>query len=283
MFYHVIIETTEKDKKKEFITHVAKNIEDKSILMSQYVVPYINNRKFIVNGYNVESKNIRRFQVKSSEENASKLVERAYDELRGSGVIVIYTEERVIDGERTKDITQEILDEANELKKGNETKQKEIVYYQKTDAELKIIAERFHLVARQIRERHNGRDTLNINDEYDVQDLFHALLRLHYDDIRKEEWVPSYAGGSSRTDFYLPEINTLVEIKKTRQGLGSKEIGGQLIIDIAQYQRHPGCKKIFCFVYDPDGRISNPSGIANDLTRTEGYIQIEVIIAPKGY
>jgi hypothetical protein len=54
------------------------------------------------------------------------------------------------------------------------------------------------------------------DDEYDVQDIFHALLRLFVDDIREEEWTPSYAGGASRMDFLLPELETVVEIKKTR-------------------------------------------------------------------
>lgn len=49
---------------------------------------------------------------------------------------------------------------------------------------------RFHAVAVQFRSRHDGRGTLDVNDEYDVQDLIHALLWLHFDDVRKEEWVP---------------------------------------------------------------------------------------------
>ncbi|MCZ8227650.1 MAG: hypothetical protein O9249_00855, partial [Burkholderiaceae bacterium] len=53
---------------------------------------------------------------------------------------------------------------------------------------------RFHAVAVQLRDRYSGRPTLDVNDEYDVQDLMHALLRLHFDDVRPEEWVPSYAG-----------------------------------------------------------------------------------------
>ena len=44
------------------------------------------------------------------------------------------------------------------------------------------LCERFHLVARQLRSRHNGRDTIGVQDEYDVQDLFHALLHLHFEE-----------------------------------------------------------------------------------------------------
>jgi hypothetical protein len=41
--------------------------------------------------------------------------------------------------------------------------------------EVEKICERFHIVARQLRSRHEGRPTLSISDEYDVQDLAHAL------------------------------------------------------------------------------------------------------------
>jgi hypothetical protein len=50
-------------------------------------------------------------------------------------------------------------------------------------------------------DRHDGRPTLGVGDEYDVQDLLHALLRLFFDDIRPEERTPSYAGESTRMDF----------------------------------------------------------------------------------
>ena len=147
---------------------------------------------------------------------------------------------------------------------------------------IKLLCERFHVVAKQIRARYDDRETLSVEDEYDVQDLFHAMLKLFFDDIRKEEWTPSYAGGSSRVDFLLKQEQTVIEIKKTRKGLAAKELGEQLIIDIQRYQAHPSCKSLLCFVYDPEGRISNPKGIENDLNRDFNGFYVEVIIAPKG-
>ena len=58
-----------------------------------------------------------------------------------------------------------------------------------------------HNVVRQLSHRYANRTTIEINDEYDVQDLFHALLTLYFDDIRNEEWTPSYAGACARHDF----------------------------------------------------------------------------------
>lgn len=57
--------------------------------------------------------------------------------------------------------------------------------------------------------------------------------------MRAEEWKPSYAGGSSRSDFLKPEVNTVIEIKKTRASMTTKELGEQRIIDIAKYKKHP--------------------------------------------
>ncbi len=144
-----------------------------------------------------------------------------------------------------------------------------------------IITSRFHKVVRQIRKRYNNRETLNVRDEYDVQDLFHALLKLFFDDIRPESYVPEYAGGNSRIDFILKNENIAIEIKKTRETLKSKELGEQLIIDIDRYKVYPDIDTLICFVYDPDGWIDNPSGIENDLSGQRGNLNIKVTIEPK--
>ncbi|QDA30116.1 hypothetical protein EJ573_04040 [Paenibacillus polymyxa] len=143
------------------------------------------------------------------------------------------------------------------------------------------ICVKFHQVSRQLRNRHANRSSLNIEDEYDVQDLFHALLTIYFDDIRAEEWTPSYAGSSSRVDFLLKSEEAVIEIKKTRKGLEAKELGEQLIIDIHKYKTHPNCKHLVCFVYDPEGRISNPRGIEVDLNKKDGDMTVEVIIRPE--
>jgi hypothetical protein len=143
------------------------------------------------------------------------------------------------------------------------------------------VCAKFHLVSRQLRERHDSRPTLDVDDEYDTQDLLHALLRLHFDDIRPEEWTPSYAGGSARMDFLLKQEKIVVEVKKTRKGLGVKEVGEQLIVDIQKYQKHPDCKALICFIYDPEGRIANPRGLENDLNGNKSGINVQVIVAPK--
>jgi hypothetical protein len=139
---------------------------------------------------------------------------------------------------------------------------------------------RFPLVARQMRGRHDNRPTLDVADEYDVQDLFHAMLTISFDDIRKEEWSPSYAGGSSRMDFLLPELEAVVEIKMMRKTLSTRQLGEELIVDIAKYKKHPQCRTLFCFVYDPEGRIVNPRGVESDLNSEQSEMTVTVSIVP---
>ena len=137
----------------------------------------------------------------------------------------------------------------------------------------------FHSIARQLRNRHDNRDTILIRDEYDVQDLLHALLYSQFEDIRAEEWTPSYAGKSARMDFLIRDINTVIEVKKTRDTLTEKEIGDQLIVDIERYKNHPDCSVLICFIYDPEERINNPKGLINDLEKANNGF-VKVIIQP---
>jgi len=143
------------------------------------------------------------------------------------------------------------------------------------------ICKKFHAVARQLGNRYDNRPTLEIKDEYDVQDLFHSLLKIYFDDVRPEEWVPSYAGGSSRIDFLLKKEKIVMEVKKTRKNLAGKEIGEQLLIDIAKYRQHPDCENLICFVYDPEGIIRNPKGLENDLNQqSNDDLKIIAVIEP---
>jgi hypothetical protein len=129
------------------------------------------------------------------------------------------------------------------------------------------ICSRLHLVARQLRVRHDGRPTLEIRDEYDVQDLLHALLRVDFDDVRTEEWTPSYAGGSARMDFLLKAEQIVIE--------------DELIIDVSRYKEHRDCRCLVCLVYDPDGIIGNPRGAEADLRKlSDSRLQVTAIVAP---
>jgi len=147
-----------------------------------------------------------------------------------------------------------------------------------TFVNLERLLRRFHNITRQLKHRHEDRPTIIMKDEYDVQDLLHALLRGLYDDVRTEEYCPSYAGSSSRMDFLLKQERVVIETKMTNEKFKDKQIGEQLIIDIKKYQKHPDCNRLICFVYDPSGYLKNPISLEADLSGIHDKMEVKVIV-----
>ena len=144
------------------------------------------------------------------------------------------------------------------------------------------LCRRFPLFVDRLQDRQRSRPSFAVDDEYDVQDLLHAILKLHFDDMRPEEYTPSYAGNASRVDFYLPRERIVVEAKMTRPNLGQKEVANQLIVDIARYTQMPTVDALICLVYDPERRCGNPRTLENDLEASVGRLKVRVIVCPQG-
>ena len=147
------------------------------------------------------------------------------------------------------------------------------------DSILSMVLNRFHKMAKSIKNRHANRTTLLIKDEYDVQDLLQGILRLFVDDVRAEDNTPSYAGGNSRIDFHLPEYDMYIETKMTREGLTDRKIGEELLIDIGRYKN--SCSTLVCFIYDPKEMLENPYGLIKDLENlSTDDLTVKVFINP---
>ena len=145
----------------------------------------------------------------------------------------------------------------------------------------KNLCQRFHAVARQLRLRGEYRPTISVEDEIDVQDLIHALLRQHFEDIGTDEWTPGYGDGVSRTTFLLNHDRLAIVVKKTRTGLSRKDLTEQVRADAERYRARGRCTQLLCFIYDPEGRIGNPRGLENELASSTEHFTVDVIVAPK--
>ena len=146
---------------------------------------------------------------------------------------------------------------------------------------VKTLCCRFHSVARQLRLRGEYRATLSVEDEFDAQDLLHALLRIQFDNIDTDEWTPSYSSGAPRTTLLLNDGRLAIIVKKTRPGLNAKDLTDQLRIDAERYRSHGRCTTLLCFMYDPEGRIGNPRGLEASLKSVNDSFVIDVLVAPK--
>ena len=140
---------------------------------------------------------------------------------------------------------------------------------------------RFHSVARQLRLRKDYRPTLEVDDDYDLQDLLCALLKVEFDEVATEEWTPPYTGGAPRTTLLVNRDQIAVVAKKTRAGVTTKELADQVAADSAYYRAQGRCSTLFCFMYDPEGRIGSPKRLETTLTSVSEHCRVEVLVAPK--
>jgi len=84
-------------------------------------------------------------------------------------------------------------------------------------------------------------------------------------------------------DFLIRPHNIVVEAKMTRKGLAERGIADQLLVDYARYERTPACRVLYCFVYDPQSRIKNATGLREDLeSRSSAKLTIKVAVRPFG-
>ena len=140
---------------------------------------------------------------------------------------------------------------------------------------------RFHSVVRQLRLRKDYRPTLEVDDDYDLQDLLCALLKVEFDEVATDEWTPPYTEGASRTTLLVNRDQIAIVAKKTRPGLTTKELTDQVTADAAYYRAQGRCSTLFCFMYDPEGRIGSPKRLETTLTSVSEHYRVEVLVAPK--
>jgi hypothetical protein len=145
------------------------------------------------------------------------------------------------------------------------------------------ICERFHRAIGHLVHRRKGKHPIDFRDEYDVQDVFGTIIKCCYEDVRDEEWTPSYAGRSKKIDFVVADIRTAAELKRARNG---QDVARELAEDIMFYKRKEGVDTLVCFVYDPDNIFRKDAAqIEKDLsghhTQDGHSLDVIVIIRPR--
>lgn len=141
------------------------------------------------------------------------------------------------------------------------------------------ICHKFPHAASSLDNRRGDREPLQIDDEYDLQYVFEALLRIEFDDVRPEEYGPSHAGSAPRIDFLIKGETIAVETKITRNGRGNEEIRTELAEDKEHYRAHPDCEYLVCYIYDPGHEIDNPAGFEADISEVTDNLVTEVLVS----
>jgi len=120
-----------------------------------------------------------------------------------------------------------------------------------------------------------------VTSEREVQDIVWILLRAVFDDLVDEEPLPQLGHSSYRSDFGLPHLGVLVEIKYVRSAGEFKHIEKQVIEDSVAYLRdRTTYKKIVVFIYDASASVQQHDVTAAALLALEDVIDVVIVSRP---
>lgn len=93
-----------------------------------------------------------------------------------------------------------------------------------------------------------SKNVYKINSEYDLQDLLWVVLKPLFPQMTDENPLQKHMGKSSRVDFYIPEINTFIELKYVETESQAKDISIQLDNDVTWYSESNDAKILIFYV-----------------------------------
>ena len=73
---------------------------------------------------------------------------------------------------------------------------------------------------------------------------------------------------------------SLSKLKMTRPTLKDKDVSNELIVDKERYRKHPKCRTLICFIYDPQSMLKNPAALETDLSSDDEELSVHVWINP---
>ncbi|WP_026884277.1 TIR domain-containing protein [Clostridium akagii] len=116
MFYHVLIETSEKIEKNKHNREIFElDIINRDNVLNDIIIPYLKKEQFQVNGYLLNYQDIVRVVAKVTEKSTKELA--SYENSHKQAGLLMYVSPKSILGyaRYTKDITKEVFYEAKEI------------------------------------------------------------------------------------------------------------------------------------------------------------------------
>lgn len=114
MYYHVLIETTEKTNKNTNKQYTELDKTDIEEIEQDIVIPYMQDKEFQFNGYFLKKSMIKRLIIRQTDETSVLLTDHANNNVP-SNVFFIYTRSMVITQDKySKDITKDIFKSVKE-------------------------------------------------------------------------------------------------------------------------------------------------------------------------
>lgn len=120
-----------------------------------------------------------------------------------------------------------------------------------------------------------------VPSEREVQDIIWLLLRSAFDDVVDEEPLRKVGHSSYRSDFGLPRLGLLIEIKYVRSAAEFKKVEKEIYEDSVAYLKEKATyKKITVFIYDASSSGQEHATTIDALLSVEGIADVVIASRP---
>lgn len=206
------------------------------------VIPWLSGRPFVISGTIIRTtEQVSEIRIAHTELPKKRYAELHDADMRASGIADMATDRRLLPLSQGTDVTFELLFS------GQGTSPPE-----PDQALVEQLCRRLPQVARILAVRsRKGKNPYEIADEYDVQDLLHAILRGYLKYSVQEDPLPKVAGAkSSRADISIEELGMLIELKFVHGPEDQKRLFGEYSQDLLLYAQWKPLRHLIYLIYN---------------------------------
>ncbi|MGD1940614.1 MAG: hypothetical protein ACFB0G_04830 [Leptolyngbyaceae cyanobacterium] len=206
------------------------------------VQPWLAGCPFVISGTIIRSsEQVAEIRIAHTDNTQQHFADVHNSKMRASRISDMVTNRSLLPLSQGTDLTFELLFS------GQEAKPQEPDY-----ALVEQLCQRLPQVARILAVRsRKGKSAYEVSDEYDVQDLLHAVLRGYLKYSVQEDPLPKVAGAkSSRADISIEELGILIELKYVHGPEDQKRLFDEYSQALVLYPRWRFLRHLIYLVYN---------------------------------
>ena len=120
-----------------------------------------------------------------------------------------------------------------------------------------------------------------IRSEREVQDILWMMLRPLCLDLEDEDTLPKFGHSTYRSDFGIPSLGLLIEVKYARSSSDFKLIEKEVLEDIVPYLKSPErYREVLVFIYDESCSVQEHDTTSRALRTVGGISDVIIVCRP---
>ncbi|MBE9109311.1 hypothetical protein IQ273_07770 [Nodosilinea sp. LEGE 07298] len=224
------------------------------------VSPWLSGTPFVISGTIVRSSaQVVKIRVAHTDKPMEYYAKAYNERMRVQGIADMSTNRRLLPFSHGTDLTFELLFSGAKL-----------AAPEPDEALVEQLCRRLPQSARILGMRsRKGKASYEINDEYDVQDLLHALIRSYIKYSVQEDPLPKVAGAkSSRADISIEDLGILIELKYVHGPDDQKRLFEEFSQDLVLYAQWKPLKTLIYVIYN-SADLRDPEALEKLSSETE--------------